>query len=225
MYCKNCGAKLKKTDKFCGSCGEAQNSGNEEKIVSEKTKKIVDRPTDNGTKTASVVLGVMSILFSLTIFFGFIISIVGLILGITVHKEDKTFISGIILNIIGLVFSILIGVGLLSLMIIGLKDLNNTNRLEKNWCCNTNSYGDIYSKSCQYELNIKDNKDFILTSTVNNEKEYGNWKANWKDYDNDIYSYKLTLENTDYLKTFDVKYDEGTMSISNGNESLYCTVK
>lgn len=96
MYCSNCGIKVNNNNKFCTNCG-----------INLKTIKVKE---ESGIKLASIILGSIGIFTNLTIifsFFGFIISLIGLILGIVATKKEKNAI-GIILNSVGLFLSITI---------------------------------------------------------------------------------------------------------------------
>lgn len=87
MYCTNCKNKLDLSDKYCTNCGYK-----------------VDKNNDN--KVLSIVLGVISIIFSWTVILSFISSVLGFILAINSKKESKNNI-GIILNVIGFIFTII----------------------------------------------------------------------------------------------------------------------
>jgi hypothetical protein len=94
MYCSNCGQK-NDNNKFCTNCG-----------INLKPAKIKE---DSEMKIASIILGGLGIFANLTIvfsFFGSIISLIGLILGIITTKKEKNTI-GIILNSVSLFISII----------------------------------------------------------------------------------------------------------------------
>lgn len=96
MYCGNCGIKIDNSNNFCTNCG-----------ISLKQSKVKE---DSGMKVASIILGGLGIFSNLTIIFsfvGFVISLIGLILGIIVTKKEKNVI-GIVLNAFSLSLSIII---------------------------------------------------------------------------------------------------------------------
>ena len=114
MYCINCGNKLKENSNYCTSCGNKLN---------------INKKEDTGFKTASIILGILSIIASITIIFltyGFIMSIVGFILAIISLKKSKNTL-GIVLNIIGFILSILAGI---ILCIFILRIANNHNKYQ-----------------------------------------------------------------------------------------------
>ena len=111
MFCVKCGKEVKEGTKFCTSCGaeiEAQKEKKDDKLTYSQNKSIetTSNPTPvvektestgDGKGTASLILGILSIIGCLTP----ITSIVGLILGITAKKSGKKT-AGIILNSIAL---------------------------------------------------------------------------------------------------------------------------
>lgn len=104
-YCPKCGKENESSTNFCSSCGS---SFNEETVVKSSKKK------KEGLGTASLVLGIISLILSFTciiiipIIISVPLSIVGLVLGIVnVSKKGKKF-AGIILNSLALAFSLLI---------------------------------------------------------------------------------------------------------------------
>ena len=101
MYCINCGNKLNDKNNYCTSCGIEINK-----------KEDLNKKEDNGLRTASIILGILSIIAAVTViflFYGFIMSIVGFILGIIALKKGKNAL-GIVLNVVGFVLSILAGI-------------------------------------------------------------------------------------------------------------------
>ena len=95
MYCSNCGQK-NNNNKFCTNCG-----------INLKPTKVKE---ESGMKIASIILGGLGIFANLTIifsFFGFIISLIGLILGIITTKKEKNIV-GIVLNSVALFISIIL---------------------------------------------------------------------------------------------------------------------
>lgn len=105
MYCEKCGSKLANNALFCNECGaKVEKKDNDIKPVNKNNKS----NNKNGLKTASIVLGILGIVGGITILFsipGFILSVIGLILGICATKKGKN-ILGIVLNSVGLFISI-----------------------------------------------------------------------------------------------------------------------
>ncbi len=107
-FCEECGQKLLKNDKFCPKCGKKQT---EEKVVVNAPKNTEVKKTKSsadGLGTASMVLGIISLIFSFifTIFL-FPVYLIGLILGIVSKANHGKRISGIILNSLAIVISII----------------------------------------------------------------------------------------------------------------------
>ena len=131
MFCIKCGKEVKKGTKFCTNCGTAVEEAKEAKVEKEKDEKLTysqnntiettsnPNPTPvqpveegDGKATASLVLGIVSILLGVGI--GFVTSIIGLILGICAKKSGKKT-AGIILNAIALALSIIVPLIIISL--------------------------------------------------------------------------------------------------------------
>ena len=103
MYCSNCGNKIDNSNKYCVYCGIKL-----DKIGLENTSNIVKKE-ENGLRIVSIVLGILGIIGSVTFIFfvyAFILSVVGLILGICATKKGRN-VLGIVLNSVGLVLSII----------------------------------------------------------------------------------------------------------------------
>lgn len=102
MYCPKCGEKNEEGVKFCSKCGTSMNEAKKEEV------KQTNKKGNEGLGVASLVIGIISILFALifniwTIF----IPIIGLILGIVNKVTGHKKVSGIVLNIIAIVLSII----------------------------------------------------------------------------------------------------------------------
>jgi len=101
MFCENCGNKLADNALFCPECGTKIEKKNiDSKMVNTNNNSNIK----SGLKTASIVLGVLGIVGGLTVIFsipGFIMSLIGLILGICATKKVKN-ILGIVLSSVGL---------------------------------------------------------------------------------------------------------------------------
>ena len=104
MYCVNCGNRIDSNDKYCTRCGNMLN------IDNSKNRDCVDRNGYSSNKIASIILGTLSIGFSMFIIFapiGLVFSIIGLILCFVIIKNEKNVI-GIVLNLIGFLISLCI---------------------------------------------------------------------------------------------------------------------
>ncbi len=106
MNCSNCQTKLMGSEKFCPNCG--QRIGNE---ISTPVDKAVD-----GKRSASIVLGILSLIGVFFIVFAplsFILGVIGLVLAIKANRQVNN-IAGIVLNAVGaLVSAIIIGLFIL----------------------------------------------------------------------------------------------------------------
>ena len=107
MKCNYCGADNKEESKFCSSCGaelkETKKAEKKEEIKEVKSEPVKTEKTGDGKGTASLVLGIVSLLIWCVTP---ITSIIGLILGICAKKSGKK-VAGIILNALALVGSII----------------------------------------------------------------------------------------------------------------------
>ena len=115
MKCNYCGAENKEGAKFCASCGaelkeKKKTTKKEEEKVVEVKEEVVKEPVKtatpstvkDGKATASLVLGICSlIIWCLT----FPLSLIGLILGIASRERSGKRTAGIVINAIGLFFS------------------------------------------------------------------------------------------------------------------------
>jgi len=111
MKCNYCGADNKEGSKFCASCGAELKEKKKEEVKLEKVEvKEVKEPTKvtatdkvkDGKATASLVLGICSlVIWCLT----FPLSLIGLILGIASRERSGKRTAGIVINAIGLFFS------------------------------------------------------------------------------------------------------------------------
>ena len=134
MFCTKCGEKLEEGAKFCTNCGETVTEVKEEKKETKKeepkeekkeTKKeekkeetktvdtgvkidgkpvVVEKPAEDGKATASLVLGICSIVISCL---ALPLSIVGLILGLVSKERSGKRTAGIVMNAIMLALSVL----------------------------------------------------------------------------------------------------------------------
>ncbi len=103
MYCQSCGTKINEGENYCYNCGKPVN---EVKVINEPST----TNKNEGTRTASIVLGILSLVGTFIAIFApiaLILSIIGLVLAIKANKVYKNP-AGIILNAIGLFFSFII---------------------------------------------------------------------------------------------------------------------
>lgn len=106
VFCSECGKKINKGENFCTSCGAKVENVNVKNDNVKKENVVVQK---SGLRTASIVLGIIGIVFSLMVVLSpiaFILSVVGLILGICAVKRVRN-VAGILLNSIGLFLSII----------------------------------------------------------------------------------------------------------------------
>lgn len=99
MYCSNCGTK-NDGNNYCVKCGNKLEFNNNNVVIEE----------GKSLKTASIVLGILGIIGSVLIIFSpisFVLSLIGLILGIVATKKIRN-VSGIVLSSIGLFLSLII---------------------------------------------------------------------------------------------------------------------
>ncbi len=109
MYCENCGNKLTENSQYCTKCGHKKN-------VIETTT--APPKEGDGKRTASIVLGILSLAGVVLLIFSpisLILGLIGLILAIKANKTTNNTV-GIVLNAIGLFFSVII-VAVLALLI------------------------------------------------------------------------------------------------------------
>ena len=119
-YCTKCGAKLEDGNKFCTVCGTGTEK-KEEVLVEKNGEKLTYSQNSNidtntksinpgekdGKATASLVLGICSFVIPCLMF---ILSIIGLILGIVSKEKSGKRTAGIILNSIALGLSLIISI-------------------------------------------------------------------------------------------------------------------
>ena len=101
MNCINCGEKVEAKNNYCPNCGHKISEN-----VTPKVETYVDKTIENN-RTASIVLGIISIAGVLLVVFSpisLILSVIGLILAIKSNKSINNT-AGIILNGISLFLS------------------------------------------------------------------------------------------------------------------------
>lgn len=135
VYCSKCGTR-NEGNKFCTNCGmKLENISNVNTGTGVKTEE------KNGLKTASLVLGIISIISSILLVFspiGLMLAIIGLVLGIVASKSVKNVV-GIVLNSVGLFISIVV-ISLLIWLVVAFINDNNDYVVDDNY-----NYGDEYN--------------------------------------------------------------------------------
>ena len=108
MKCNYCGADNKEDAKFCASCGaelkekKKETKKEEPKVEKVEVKEVKSEPVKDGKATASLVLGICSlVIWCLT----WILSLIGLILGIASKERSGKRTAGIVINAIALAIS------------------------------------------------------------------------------------------------------------------------
>lgn len=117
MKCKKCGKEVKKTDAFCQYCGtkvetevkEVKKVEKKEEVKQEVVKKApVENQGGKGLSIASMVLGIVGIVFSFIIGpFAFILSLLGFIFALCSKRKNGFRLAGLITSIVGIVFQII----------------------------------------------------------------------------------------------------------------------
>lgn len=121
MYCSKCGVENKNSNKYCYNCGNKLN--------------IKNCVTSSGYKETSLVLGVMCLVSSVFLsIIGFIPGIISLVYGNKYKKESGNYGTGFVLSVIGMIIGILelIGIILLFMFIVnfGYYEATNDSTLE-----------------------------------------------------------------------------------------------
>ena len=115
MYCSKCGVENKNSNKYCYNCGNKLN--------------IKNCVTSSGYKETSFVLGVMCLVSSVFLsIIGFIPGIISLVYGNKYKKESGSYGTGFILSIIGMIIGVLemIGIILLFMFLINFGNYEET---------------------------------------------------------------------------------------------------
>lgn len=108
MFCNKCGLKTNGNEKFCVGCGSPINQQVNNNVAYSYNNQMnnANNPKQ-GKSIASLVLGIISIIFSFPLSIIILpISIVGLILGIVDKNKNGKSVAGIILNSISIVSAI-----------------------------------------------------------------------------------------------------------------------
>lgn len=119
MYCNKCGTRLYGDESFCTGCGNK---------IGDEIKSINNKEIKDGKKTASIVLGILSLVGSLLFIFAplsFILAVIGLILGIVATKKVKN-VSGIVLNSIGIFLSLIMSIFIILVFLYAFNSVGDT---------------------------------------------------------------------------------------------------
>lgn len=116
MYCSKCGVENKNSNKYCYNCGNKLDINNS--------------VTSSGNKETSLVLGIVCLISSVFLsIIGFIPGIISLVYGNKYKKESGNYGTGFILSIIGMIIGVLemIGIILLFMFLINFGNYEETN--------------------------------------------------------------------------------------------------
>ena len=111
--CPSCGNELYPNSKYCGNCGKEikKDIVNQEVITNEQiNNQTINNNYEEPKNNKDVEqLKILSLVFGLLgLFFSFILSVVGLIIGISYKSKTKNTCAGLIISIISIVFRLLI---------------------------------------------------------------------------------------------------------------------
>lgn len=115
MYCSKCGVENKNSNKYCYNCGNKLDINNS--------------VTTSGNKETSLVLGIICLISSVFLsIIGFIPGIISLVYGNKYKKESGSYGTGFILSIIGMIIGVLemIGIILLFMFLINFGNYKET---------------------------------------------------------------------------------------------------
>lgn len=176
MYCPKCGEKNEEGVKYCSKCGAS---------LTQETE-IKNNNNKEGLATGSLVIGIISLILSLTcifiipIFIVIPLALIGLILGIVNKAKKGKKFAGIVLNIIAIVLSIFIFI--MTIIIIGI-------------------VADSASKNIDKEKLKKSLNQFYNELDRNTSDNYVKGKYNCKSFDG-------TGANGDYIVRFELNEDK-----------------
>ena len=165
-YCENCGTKLDKNDSHCPKCDKKEDTP----VVKEDKKE----HKNEGLGTASMIIGIISVVLSLIINVLVIpLALSGLIIGIVHKAKNGKRISGIILNGVAILLSIII-----LLIIFALFTVRVTEKISDNY----NGYSEYIPSEIEEEnimgrWNCKKtdkimNKDYELSIVINGDDTF-----------------------------------------------------
>ena len=264
MLCSKCGTNNQEGVNFCINCGNPLNQNNQMNNQNQNMNYNVNyqqtpnmnynynynntNKQSNGNYTASIILGVISIILALT-FLGLnlIISIIGLVLGIKAKKEKGPL--GMILNIIGLIIgliikAIIIFAFVLAFSVASESESSITEKAEYigDYTCGAS---EPYNTNVTYNMtmSLDDDDNFYLGSSTNNysgsyiitegtDYEFGSMDLyNADEYDYNKYTLNLYIDKKngdDYTETLKYAmfyfpdYDALELHTLNSNRIVIC---
>lgn len=252
MFCNKCGNKLDDGARFCSYCGNNIDNGLNTQSVdlnnNQSNNLYVQKNNVNSSNSEdkfgliSLIIGIISLVIVLSWeSFGFILGIVGLILGIISKNKDKKKKIGIILNIVALI----LGIGTItfpknneffSQLHNELDYSTSSNYVAGTWNCSkfdgTSSVGEAYT------VTMKLNKDnsFVFgeygdlsnnhaggTYTFEDEKDKNESTNNGYKY----FIINMSGDSNDYLidgvsqnRAFDAKFEIGITSVDSKKQAI-----
>lgn len=215
MICSKCGTNNQEGVNFCINCGNPLNQNNQmnnqnpnmnynynyQQTPNMNYNYNYNNKQSNGNYTASIILGVISIIFALT-FLGLnlIISIIGLVLGIKAKKEKGPL--GMILNIIGLVIGLIVKAIIIFAFILA------------------------YTVSSESEGSILETAEYLgdytcgITEPYNTNVDF-NMTMSLDDDDNFFLGSSVNNYSGSYIVTEGTDYEFGSMDLYNADEYDY----
>ncbi|MBQ6546661.1 MAG: hypothetical protein IJL74_01530 [Bacilli bacterium] len=178
-YCENCGTKLDKNDSHCPKCDKKEDTP----VVKEDKKE----HKNEGLGTASMVIGIVSLVLSLLIsVLVFPLALVGLILGIVNKAQNGKKVSGIILNGIAMLLSAIVFIALITFLTVYVtKDLNDNHEKYSEYIPSVIEEESLIGRwNCKKTDKIAD-KDYELSVVIN---------------DNDTFSMYDSKESKNYIE-------------------------
>ena len=179
-FCEYCGEKINEGDIYCLKCGKKQN------VIGQTNVKKTDT---EGLATASLVLGIISLVLSFIInIFIFPLALVGLILGI-VGKVHGKKCSGIVLNVISMIVAVLVFIFWIVLLVYFIDDYDNSNN---NYGNTKDDYSDVVGVWNCKSVDSIINNEYDLTVTLNDDKTFnlGEYKNADKNYFKGVYYFE-----------------------------------
>lgn len=236
-FCENCGDKVSTDDKFCSKCGKVQKIDvNKEKP---KNIKVTKTSSSEGLGVVSMVLGIISFVFSFIInLFIVPVALIGLTLGIVNKASGGKKVSGIVLNLISIFISITVFIIWIVLLVYAVDKYD-----ENSYSYTKDDYSFVVGTwNCKNSDSVL-NDDYDLTLTVNDDKTFmigdNNKKGNFikgiyyfedndlnsfvKGYDNHVMGLNPVekYENGDLVDKWDDTYGEYKMVIVSGKNNFH----
>jgi len=113
-YCSNCGNQISDQAVFCSRCGFVVNTNVYNSPLTNNP--FTNPPVQNGYATASMVLGILGVVFGAIFYAAIPLNIIGLVFGVKSRKIsiNGKGTAGLVLSIIGLPLSVFAFIGYLS---------------------------------------------------------------------------------------------------------------